>query len=122
MDTRRRVRSLSARSFIFPHVCGGLEDGVECGSGVCVRLPGLCGCCQLQRTHSRRNECKMEKCLGQTRLKLETISTMYVQIEECLSVSCSHHTREDVWGDGQGIFVPLKMSTIEAQCDRGAAL
>jgi hypothetical protein len=39
------------------------------------------------------NMIKHEVEAGQTRLKLfKTVSTMYVQIEECLSVSYDHHS------------------------------
>ena len=53
---------------------------------------------------------------GQTRLKLKArVSTLYIQVEECLSVSCFHHSAE---GGGRvvGGAIPL-----EKLCQAGEA-
>ena len=42
---------------------------------------------------------------NQTRLKLKArVSTLYIQVEECLSVSCYHHTA----GGEEGNVVPFE--------------
>ena len=113
MDTRRRVRSLSARSFKVRHDVGG--PGYK--AGMESRLPRLCACCQLQGNVVTNLYLKRDG-LGQTRLKLiETFSTLYVRIEECLSVSCGHHTGGEVWRRRGEVCVPFEcFNDIDAWC------